>query len=466
MESNDVSTPTKVDLLVGADVLYTLDEVHPVIISGEVAIKGNRIVYSGPACAAEKWEAKERIPGCGRAVLPGFVNCHSHAASALFRSQSDDGLGGQALYSVAFQTEKDIPVGDWRDLARLGVIDMIRSGITTINDIWYEPEALAQAAVDAGLRAQIALKVFDVRLEALHRNHYERVSGQGEARLRLGVEFVEKWQGAGDGLISARLGPHATDTCSAVLHREACAEARRLGVGLHTHVAQSRQEVEYCQSTYGKGPGEFLAELDVLSSASVLAHLTFASNQDLDAIAASGAGYAHCPTIYPRRGAYPDLSGILARGIGTGFATDWMMNDPFEAVRNAMNAVRLLAGRHDALTSLQALRLATVGSARVMGMCDEIGSLAVGKKADLIQIELERPHLQPFYAEPASIAYYARAGDVVNSVIDGRVVMADGVVAGLDEPSIVARVKAHIPHWLRLMRSHGGVGTFPGCPCS
>jgi 5-methylthioadenosine/S-adenosylhomocysteine deaminase len=101
-----------------------------------------------------------------------------------------------------------------------------------------------------------------------------------------------------------------------------------------------------------------------------------------------------------------------------------------------------------------------------MGMCDEIGSLAVGKKADLIQIELERPHLQPFYAEPASIAYYVRACDVVNSVIDGRVVMADGVVAGLDEPSIVARVKAHIPHWLRLMRSHGGVGTFPGCPCS
>ena len=465
MEKDDISTPEVIDLLVGADVLYTLDEMDPVILGGEVAIREGCIVYSGPARAAGHWQAKEKITGCGRAVLPGFVNCHSHAASAVFRSQSDDGLGGQALYSVAFRTEKDISVQDWNDLARLGVIDMIQSGFTTINDIWYEPEALAQAAVDAGLRAQIALKVFDVRLETLYRNHYERVPGQGEDRLRLGVEFAEKWQGAGGGLVSSRLGPHATDTCSAALHQEACAEAGRLGVGLHTHVGQSLQEIEYCRSTYGKGPGEFLADLGVLSDRSVLAHLTFASPEDLDAIAASGAGYAHCPTIYPRRGVYPDLSGILERGIQTGIATDWMMNDPFEAVRNVMNAMRLFAGRHDALTSLQALRLATIGSAEVLGMSDEIGSLAAGKKADLIQVELERAHLQPFYAEPASIAYYARASDVVTSVIDGRLVMADRLVAGLDEASIVARVKSRIPRWLELMKSYGGVGTYPGCPC-
>ena len=123
--------------------------------------------------------------------MPGFVNCHSHAASALFRSQSDDGAGGQALYSVAFRSEKHISTEQWRDLALLGVVDMIRSGITTINDIWYEPEGLAEAAEAAGLRAQIALKLFDVKLEELYANRYERVATAGEERLRRGVDFVE-----------------------------------------------------------------------------------------------------------------------------------------------------------------------------------------------------------------------------------------------------------------------------------
>ena len=154
-ESRIPSTGAQVDLLVSADVLYTLTEDTPIVVNGEVAINGNTIVYSGPAKDNGFWQPKKTLSGKGKAVMPGFVNCHSHAASALFRSQSDDGVGGQALYSVAFRSEKHISTEQWRDLALLGVADMIRSGITTINDIWYEPEGLAEAAEAAGLRAQI-----------------------------------------------------------------------------------------------------------------------------------------------------------------------------------------------------------------------------------------------------------------------------------------------------------------------
>ena len=459
------STGAQVDLLVSADVLYTLTEDTPIVVNGEVAINGNTIVYSGPAKDNGFWQPKKTLSGKGKAVMPGFVNCHSHAASALFRSQSDDGVGGQALYSVAFRSEKHISTEQWRDLALLGVADMIRSGITTINDIWYEPEGLAEAAEAAGLRAQIALKLFDVKLEELYANRYERVATEGEERLRRGVDFVEKYAASKSGLVTGRIGPHATDTCSPELHIEACAEAGRLGVGLHTHVAQSKQEVEYCQSTYNKGPAEFLADLDVLSHRSILAHLTFASDIDLDLITQSKARYAHCPTIYPRRGVYPDLQGIQDRRIVTGIATDWMMNDPFEAMRNAMNAVRLLSGRHDALTSLDAIKLATIGSAKVMGIEDQVGSLATGKRADLIQLDLQRPHLQPFYAEYSSLAYYARASDVVCSVIDGRLVLEGDCILGLDEPNILNRIKKYVPDWLAVLKRHGGVGAVLGCGC-
>ena len=182
-------------------------------------------------------------------------------------------------------------------------------------------------------------------------------------------------------------------------------------------------------------------------------------------MAAAGARYAHCPTIYPRRGVYPDVPAIRARGIPMGFATDWMMNDPFEGMRNALNALRLRTGKVEALTTAEALWFATMGSARVLGLDREIGSLEPGKKADLILVHLERPHLEPFYGDPASIVYYARAADVVTSIVDGRVIMEDRRVIGLDETATLARARRHLPRFSDMMRRLGGVSRLGACPC-
>ena len=454
-----------IDLLIGAEFLYPMTDDMPVIVGGEVAVRAGRIVHAGPAMPAGHWRAATTIEGRGRAVLPGFVNCHSHAASTVFRSQSDDGVGGRALYTVAFRAERDITPDDWRDLAVLGCADMIKAGITTINDIWYEPEALAEAAGACGLRAVIANKIFDVRMENLWQRDYTRHPDVGAARLRDGVAFVERWHGKHDGRITGRIGAHAADTCGPELHREAFAEARRLGVGLHTHVAQSPQEVEHIRERHGRGPAEYLRDLGVLGSHSVLAHLTFAGAGDLDAVRDAGARYAHCPIIYPRRGVYPDVAGIRSRGIVMGFATDWMMNDPFEGMRNAMQALRLRTGNHEALTSRDALWFSTAGAARALGLDGEVGTLEPGKKADLIQVAVERAHMQPFYGDYASIAFYAKASDVTTSVIDGHVVMRDGRVVGLDEASAITAVKRRTPRWAALLEPLGGVARLDACGC-
>ncbi len=452
-------------MLVGAEVLYPMTDDGAIVLDGEVAIADDAVLYAGPRRPYGTWAPKQSISGQGRAVLPGFVNCHSHAASLVFRSQSDDGAGGGALYSVAFRAEKDITPAEWRDLAYVGVLDMIKAGITTINDIWYEPEALVEATLEAGLRAEIAQKVFDVRLEELYRGDYSRYAGEGEARLRRGVTLVEALKSAGDGLVTGRIGPHASDTCSPELLREAAAEAARLKVGTHIHLAQSPGEVDAIRAAHGKGPAEYLYDLGLLSAQSVVAHLTFANAADLDAVRAAGAGYAHCATIYPRRGVYPDVPAIQDRGIRWGLATDWMMNDPFEAMRNALNALRLRAGRHDVFTTSAALARATTGAAEVLGRGNELGRLAPGYKADLIQIDIAQPHLEPFYADQASIAYYARAADVVTSVIAGRVVMEDRKVLGLDEAGLLARARRHLPKWSGIMRKLGGVGHAGLCGC-
>ncbi len=458
--------PQPIDLLVAADFLYPMTDGLPVIAGGEVAIADGRIVHAGPARPRGTWAPAETLGGPGTAVLPGFVNCHSHAASLVFRSQSDDGIGGQALYSIAFRMEKDIGDDEWHALALLGCADMIRAGITTINDIWYAPERLALAVEACGLRAQIANKVFDVNLEELYRRDYTRVAGKGEARLGDGVAFARSWHGRAHGRITARIGTHASDTCDAGLLREARAEATRLGVGMHIHAAQSRQEADYIRATHGCGPLAWLRDVGLLAPDVVAAHLTFADAADLDAMAETGARYAHCPIIYPRRGVYPPLWDIAAREIPIGFATDWMQNDPFEGMRNALNATRLLLGTHGALESRDALRYHTMGSARVLGLEAEIGSLAPGKQADLIVVDLDKPHLQPFYGDYPALAYYAKTEDVVASVVAGKVVMRERRILGIDEPAALAAVKRRIPRWRELLQGLGSralAGDACGC---
>ena len=456
----------QVDLLVKAEFLYPVSEGMPIIANGEVAVVGTRIVYAGAAKPADYWDARKILGGPGKIVLPGFVNCHSHSASLIFRSQTDDHSAKAALLDVAFRLEKDVTEEDWSLLGALGCADMLLSGITTINDIWYSPDTLVESVLQSGLRAQIANKIFDVKLHELRNGDYTHYSAIGEARLRHGVEFVEKWHGAADGRITGRIGTHATDTCSSALLKEARDEANRLGVGMHIHAAQSAAEVDQIMAVHGCGPVEYLRDVGLLSNDVVLAHLVFAQDADLDAIVSSNANYAHCPTIYPRRGRYPQFEKIIAKGIKTGFATDWMLNDPFEAMRYAINATRLRSGSPTAMTCDQALRFHTLGAAEVLGLETEIGSLEIGKKADLIVIDINQAHLQPYYGSYAAFVYYAKASDVVDAVIDGKVVMQERHITGLNHQSTLEQIKERVPTWRSQLSALGSPAVFgPGCDC-
>ncbi|MEZ5843644.1 MAG: amidohydrolase family protein [Hyphomicrobiaceae bacterium] len=454
-----------VDLLVEADFLYPMTQDRPVIQGGEVAISADRIVYAGPARPTGTWAARRKIDARGHVVMPGFINAHCHAASIVFRSQTDDPPGGITLYTIGFRGEPQITAPEWHDLAHVGAIDMIKAGITTINDIYFAPDGLAAAVETTGLRAQLCDEIFDVKKENLAGGDYTRYPDIGVTRLKRSVEFHSRWHGKANGRITTRLGPHAVDTCAPELHREIAAEARRLGLGLHVHAAQSAREVEVVKAMYGRSSLEHLGALGVLGPDTVLAHLTFASQADLDCVRDAGARYAHCPTIYPRRGVYPDVPGIRARSIPMGFATDWMMNDPFEGMRNAINALRLRSGNVDALTTSDALWFATMGSAQVLGLDADIGSLEAGKKADLILVHVERPHLEPYYGDPASLVYYARAADVVTSIVDGRIIMEAGRVCSVDELTVLAAARKHLPRFSGLMKQLGGVSRLGACPC-
>ena len=447
--------PVAIDLLVRADFLYPMSEGLPIIRDGEVAVRDGRILYAGARQPEGHWRAGEVISGRGKAVLPGLVNCHNHAASLIFRSQTD-GKSTVGLYKVAFRMEREITDETWALTGLLGCIDMLRAGITTINDIWYNPEGLARAVEVTGLRAFIANKVFDVKLENLLHDDYTRYPELGAARLRHGVEFAETWHGRAGGRIMARMGTHASDTCDPGLHVEARREADRLGIGMHIHAAQSERERRHIQENHGKGPLEYLRDIGLLRDDVVCAHLLQAGEGDLAAMVETGAGYACCPGLYPRHAIFPDLPKMLAAGVRTGFGTDWMTNDPFEGMRSAMNVLRVTKGDDQVLPCDEALWFQTMGSARILGLADEIGSLEAGKKADLIVIDLEKPHLQPFYGDYSALVYYAKSSDVVTTVIDGKPVMRDGRILGVDEGEVMRALTAALPQWATTLHRYGG----------
>lgn len=446
---------TEIDLLVRADYLYPMSEGLPIVTDGEVAIAQGRILHAGPRRPEGTWHARETLSGRGRAVLPGLVNGHTHVSDLLFRGQMDDNSGVANLYTIAFQIEKDVTPDEWHAMARLGCVDMLRAGVTTVHDMMYSPESLARAVEESGIRAIIADTIYDVPMAELKDGRYEHDAAAGERRLRDQVDFAARWLGKADGRITTRIAPHATDTCSADLLRAARAEATRLGIGMHLHGAQSPREVAYIKAAHGCGPIEFLRDIGLLAPDVGVAHLSFATDADFDAMRETGAAYLHCPTVYARKGRYPRLEAAMARDLPTAFATDWLMNDPWEGMRFAMNAMRLKLADPDVLPAAQALSFHTIDAARALGLGDEIGSLEPGKRADLIMLDLERTHLQPFHGAYTALLWYAKSTDVVTSVVDGRIVLRDGHTTLLGEEEVIADVQARAPAWRERLMALG-----------
>jgi len=437
------------DLLITDADVFTLNREFTVHRGGSVGIRDDRVAGVWPAHDVPPVAAQRTIDAGGHALLPGFVNAHTHVAGCVFRSVLDEGVGGQGLYRVGFPMEQRLTRDDIACLGRLGVLEVLLAGCTTINDIYYAPEVLADTVDAAGLRAVLANKIFDADLPAIGSGVYRRDVPAGRRRLEENATLIERWHGAAGGRITCRVGTHATDTCSTELLLDAHRLSRARGVGLHIHVAQSAREVAHIGQTHGTSPVRYLERLGFLGPDVIAVHCTFVEPDDIGVLARTGIRYVHCPTMYPRRGVFPPLMAIRGAGVVTGFGTDWVRMDPWVGMRQAINAVRLLARDPDLLTAREALVLSTIEAARVLGLDHEIGSIEPGKKADLILVDLRRPNLQPFYGTAAGLVYNVHGSDVATVIIDGRIVVEDGRCLTLDTAAVLNEVAARLPGYER-----------------
>jgi 5-methylthioadenosine/S-adenosylhomocysteine deaminase len=431
--------PAENMLLVHGGLVLVMDEAGTVIPGGAVAIRGERIEAVGPAAEmAARYPGARRLDASGRIVMPGLINAHTHVPMTLFRGYADDLDLKGFLYGRIFPAEARFVDEEFvRWGTRLACLELLRGGVTTFVDMYYFEDAIAEEAARCGMRAVVGETLID--FPAPDNKSWADALAYTE-------RFVTRWRG--HPLITPAVAPHATYTVSAEHLKEAHALAVKHDVPMLMHLAEARYEVEFVRGKHGKGPVEYAAGLGILDDRVVAAHMIFPSPAEITLLAEHKVGVAHCPqsNMKGASGVAP-VPALLAAGVAVGLGTDGAASNNdlslWEEMDTAAKLAKVTSGDPTVLNARTALAMATRLGAAAIGLQREIGSLEVGKRADLILVRTDSLHQIPSYDPYSLLVYATKACDVDTVVIDGTVVMAAGRVLTVNEAELRERVAAY-----------------------
>jgi len=370
-------------------------------------------------------------------IMPGLINCHNHAAMSLLRGVADDLPLERWLNGYIFPSESKHTDPDFVHLGTmLSCLEMVLGGVTTFADGYFFMENAARAAIEVGLRAVVAQGILDLPTPDA------RAAGSWKERV---ADFLSACPQ--DPLISPALFCHSPYLCGPDTFQEAARLADDHDALLFSHVCETHREVEDIRARYGRTPVEHLENLGVLGPSFVAVHVIHVSDEEMDLLADSGTKVIHCPESNMKlaSGVSP-VRELIKRGVTVGIGTDGPASnnnlDLFEEMRSASLMAKLVTKDPEALNSRTVLRMACLDAAKALGMEDRIGSLEPGKCADVIVIDLDRPHLTPMYDVASHLIYAARASDVRDVLVNGKVVVRGGRATSVDEDRIKAAGRA------------------------
>ena len=401
------------------------------LVRADVRIEGDRIAAVG----AVRESADEEIDTSGCAVLPGFINAHTHVANTLLRGVADD-VPLERMLEIAFGidaklTRRDVQIG-----ALLGCLEMIRAGTTSFHDMFYWEDEVARAVRESGMRGFLSWVVLDP----------DKTTQRG-VPVKNAESFIRKHRG--DPLVTPSVAPHGVSTCSEETYRAAKDLADAEGVRLHTHLSETRQEVYAHLRATGARPVEWLEKIGFLSDRLVAAHCVWTTMHEVDLLARRGVRVAHCPVSNMKlaSGGSAPVPEMRDRGVVVALGTDSPLSnngmDPFAEMKTAALLHKALRWDAAVMPAQSVLDMATIDAARALGVDRELGSIEVGKRADLAVVNLRVPHATPFYRGNLirHLVYSARGSDVLATIVAGEVLMRDGVVRTVDETEVIARAQ-------------------------
>lgn len=424
-----------VDLLVAPRWLVPIEPAGIVLEHHVLIVDAGRIVDVLPAeAAAARYAPRERVVLDQHAVLPGFVNVHTHAAMSLLRGIADDLPLMDWLQNHIWPAEgAHVSEAFCEDGARLAFAEMIRGGTTCVNDMYFFPDASARVAAQAGLRATVGLIALDFPTAWAR---------DADEYIHKGLELHDALKH--EPLVRTIFAPHAPYTVSDAPLTKIRQYANELGIGIHMHVHETAGEVAMAVEATGKRPWQRLRELDLLGPDFVAVHMTQLTDEEIEQAAAHGVHIAHCPESNLKLASgFAPVGKLLKAGVNVALGTDGAASnndlDLLGEMRTAALLAKTVANDAQALPAAQALQLATLGGARALGLDAEIGSLVAGKSADFIAVDLSAAATQPVYHVLSQLVYAAGRDQITEAYVAGRPLLRNRELTTLDEPAVLAR---------------------------
>lgn len=422
----------KVDLYMECSYLVTLKD-DGYIEDGALAVKEGRFFWVGKR-GEKEFEASEYLKLSTHIVLPAFVNTHTHAAMVGMRGLADDLPLKEWLENYIWPTETKLVSRDFiRVMVPLAILEMVKSGITTYADMYFFEDEAAKIVKDIGVRAVLGEGIIDFPTPSFKK--------PADA-LSFTREFIEEYKG--DQNIIPAVAPHAPYSCSKELLLKSCSLAEEYGALVLIHVAETKWELEELKNKTGLTPFNYLERIGFLNERVVAAHAVWVSEEEIELIKNRGVGISHNPTSNMKLSSgFAPIPEYLKRGIKLGIGTDGAASNNNLDIMEEMHIASIIhkgfTGDPTVLKAFDIIKMATLGGARVLGMDNVIGSIEVGKHADFVAINIERPHLLPIFNPISHVVYSAKSSDIEYVFAFGKKLVDKGEVIFSDEREILKK---------------------------
>ena len=423
-------------LIKNANVI-TLDNANRIFM-GDVLIADGRIAAFGATAKAD-----EVIEATGLVLMPGFVQTHVHLCQTLFRGAADDLALIDWLKQRIWPLEAAHTPESLRLSAQLGIAELIRGGTTcalTMETVNYTDEVF-RVVEESGFRATVGKCLMDAGADVPNALHEETQSALAEA-----VRLIERWHGAADGRIRACFAPRFAVSCTRELLEQVARLSRERRVLVHTHASENREEIALVEHSTGLRNISYLNAVGLAAPHVVLAHCIWLDEVEMQVLRETETKVAHCPSSNLKLGSgLAQIAEMLEQGISVSLGADGTpcnnRLDMFTEMRTAALLQKMRCGPQ-AIPARTALRMATIEGAKALGLADEIGTIEIGKKADLMLLNLNQIHSLPHPDLVSTIVYSAQPSDVETVLIDGQIVLQNRRLQTLDEAEIVAKAQA------------------------
>ena len=397
----------------------------------DVLIEGNSISKVAPGIAPPS--GAEKLDASGKLLIPGLINTHTHAAMTLFRGIAEDMELKSWLASVRAVETKVTP-GQMRAGSLLACLEMLKGGTTTFNDMYFHMDELAEAVKQSGMRAVLGYSMVDMN--------------DGEKRkleLTIAEKFVKDWQGKANGRITCAIPPHSIYLCSSELLIRGNELSEKYRIPYHIHLSETRKEVFDCLAVHKKRPAYYLDSLGVLSQRTVAAHCVWLTKEEVRLLASRKVSASLNPVSNMKLagGSTAPMPEMQEFGMNISLGTDGSASNNSLSMFETMKFCALLQknSRWDATVAKGSavFEAATLGGARALGL--NAGEIKEGNLADLALLDLKAANMAPHHSLVSNLVYSAHAGNVTDTIIDGKLVMENGKVLTLDEEKVVEQAQ-------------------------